>query len=288
MQTPPAGAETVAGAAPSWAPDGTMIAFQRKRAAAGAEGSTVAVVRSIETGEERVYPHPGIMPAPARWLSDSKAFLVATEGENGAHALYRADLRTGQFTLVHTFAPASPDYVAATGLLAPDDRTLYMVTTDLHGLVALDLTTGQPRPFFTVPENRGIRALALADDGRTIALAVQDKTAAIVARVEVDGTGYRELHRAARGQATRGGVAWTKDRSGILFFLSSVNSTTWKLMRISADGGEPEFTGLDQSADVGWLRLNRDGTRLAFSSRDRGVAEVWAIDNLMPQLKASR
>jgi hypothetical protein len=53
--------------------------------------------------------------------------------------------------------------------------------------------------------------------------------------------------------------------------------TTAKLMRISADGGKAEFTGLENEYGFNTLSLNKDGSRLAFSSnKSTGGWDVFA------------
>ena len=56
-------------------------------------------------------------------------------------------------------------------------------------------------------------------------------------------------------------------------------------MRLPIDGGPAVFTGLsarDQTRLL--LKLNRDGSRLAFSSTE-SVPELWVLANLVQRLK---
>src|SRR5262249_52271839 len=139
--------EKLIGAAPSWSPDGTMTAFYRKRAPGLGDTTTVAIARSLDTGEERVYSHPGIMSIPAHWLHDSKAFLVTIENEGGAHALYRVDVKSGEFKQIFSVG-MSQTYNLWEARLGPDDNTLYLPTSDGKSLLALDLSTSQVQSVF--------------------------------------------------------------------------------------------------------------------------------------------
>ena len=64
-------------------------------------------------------------------------------------------------------------------------------------------------------------------------------------------------------------------------------------MRLSADGGSPEFTGVtltsgDSKTYIGFfdLHLSPDGTRIAFTKHTPN-SELWAIDNIPALLKAA-
>ena len=59
-------------------------------------------------------------------------------------------------------------------------------------------------------------------------------------------------------------------------------------MRIPEDGGKPEFTGLEHSTFIVSFDLNKDGSRLAFSSDEFSGWEVFSLDNVMASLKSSK
>ncbi len=48
-------------------------------------------------------------------------------------------------------------------------------------------------------------------------------------------------------------------------------------MRVSADGGQPEFTGLEVR-DLGPFSVSPDGSRIAFTSTSANQSELWALD----------
>src|SRR5262249_17341638 len=107
--------ETLVGAGATWSPDGKVIAFQRPRLGGGSKPEFIRVVHSFETGEERVYDHPGIEAGPARWLSDSTGFLEKIQHENGTDSFYRVDMKSGEF---REFMPLSAlPNLSSTGIL---------------------------------------------------------------------------------------------------------------------------------------------------------------------------
>jgi hypothetical protein len=149
----------------------------------------------------------------------------------------------------------------------------------------VDLSTGQAKPILTLaaPSAPGAVALQLTTDGRTLVIRwPEQKTKTIhFARVNVDGTGYREIFSIS--QKDEGGpMALTKDGRSIIF--AEAHDNNWSLMRLSIDGGKPEFIGLEVDNRTQNLDLSPDGSRIAFSNAKR-VQELWALDNILSALK---
>ena len=279
----PRGNEPLLGQTPMLSPDGKFIAFQDKRSKSG---EIVRIVHSFDTGEEKVYTHPGIVAGPARWLSDSTGFLETIHNENGTDAIYGVDLKTGEFKQVMAFKP-SPKH-GTIGALAPDDKTLYVGTNDRAGILAFDLSTGQQRTVFTLSGTQKLAGWALADEGRRVALILADnKDGYAVASVSVAGTDYRELYswsQPAFGVQLATGTAG----KGILFSMKPPDAP-WRIMRISATGGTPEFTGVQSANRIRWFSSNKEGSRLAYSSNESlGGWDVFSMDNVMPALSAAK
>jgi Tol biopolymer transport system component len=276
----------ILGIYPSWSPDGRRIAFRRRQSGGG---DPLLVIHTIETGEERVYRRPGMKTAPGWWFHDGNSFLLSARREDGQQCLYRLDLRTGEFKDILTFGD---EFLGTDYPIALDDRRIYLAgrSTDtplglFNRVVAVDVGTGQRQQVFSLPRSGSIMGVHLSPDGRSLLLSIEDGAARTkhLARVSVDGTEYRELVNGAAGFYI--GVAWAPDSRGVLFSRRVGNSNDWQVMRIPAEGGTPVFTGLaarDQERLL--IKLNHDGSRLAFSSTET-VRELWALDNLLPNLK---
>src|SRR5262249_47531668 len=150
---------------------------------------------------------------------------------------------SGEFKALSALG-TSPDLPMG-GLLSPDDKTFYV--RNPKRIIAFDLASGQQHSVFTLSRSGSIVRSALSDDGRVLALVIQDDNAFVVARVAADGTDYRELYTASSIGTVN--IAWTKDYSAILIGLIDVKAGVVKLMRIPERGGQPEFTGLDGNSD---------------------------------------
>jgi Tol biopolymer transport system component len=249
--------ETLTGSRlPAWSPDGKALAFVRGQR--GQYGTGDLVVRSLETGSEKIYAGEIF---ELMWFPDGKSLLV-TVIRAVRSRLYRLDLGTGEFTLAWELGFGAK-------ALARDGRTLYAM--DYEGIRALDLVTGNDRRVFTATDQQPTGArrskLALSPDGQTLAFQLGPRTFL----VGVDGRGFREL---PTGDV--GGLTWSRDNRAILF------ASEQKLMRLSIEGGEPEFTGLADIPPA--FDLSADGSRIAFSRTATGtnrIVEVWALDNLL-------
>jgi Tol biopolymer transport system component len=282
------GSEPLLGLFPTLSPDGKLIAFLNKR---GKSAEVVRIVHSFDTGEDKVYAHPGMLAVQARWLSDSTGFLETIRNENGADTIYRVDWKTGEFKQVIAFKP-SPTH-GTIGMLAPDDKTLYVGDSGTS-TVAIDLSSGQQKAVFKWPATGKLAAIALVEEGRRLALTLVDnKDVYTLASVSVDGSDYRELYSWSQ-HAVGVQVASAGAGKGILFSMKSPD-VPWRIMRISATGGTPEFTGVESDSIIRWFNSNKDGSRLAYSSNQSkggGVAlagwDVFSMDNVMPVLKAAK
>ena len=233
------------------------------------------MVHSLETGDERPYlttlgtSGPG---API-WSRDGKSIMTGTGG-----SFYRIDVRTGEFTKL----PSG-------GYPSPDDKTLYFAVGDPKDrssvpdrIVAGDVSSGQEEVLLTMP-TPGAVDLRLTPDGRTLVIRWPEQKTKTVhfARVNVDGTGYREIFSIA--QKDEGGpIALTKDGRWIIFEES--HDDKQRLMRLPIEGGKPEFTGVELETRTQNLDLSPDGSRIAFSN-SKVVDEVWALDNVLSALK---
>ncbi len=268
------------------------------------------IVRSLETGEERSYPRAGMSRVSPRWLGDGSGFIlwVPAAGDNGrpGGSYYLVDVKAGTFKWL--FARHTQEHERfSPGVLSPDDKTLYLAvrkpgTTPYTGIVGVDISTGVERPVVTFP-GRGVQydapGLAISPDGATLAIVASfdSPQEGRIVTVQTDGTGYRELHGPIPGGLWADMIRWTPDGQSILFVSGRGSEGGWKLMRISATGGQPEFDGLDSKKlddsvplpelgnGVFNFDLSPDGSKVVFSAPVLATRDVWTIENIMSALQ---
>ena len=108
-----------------------------------------------------------------------------------------------------------------------------------------------------------------------------------LAVVGIDGTGYREL---VGPLAVTAGLkaTWSKDSRSIFYCQTMGRPGITRIMRILAEGGTPEFTGVELKG-VSSLQLTSDGSHLLVGRVSAaGANELRVIDNLATVLKGSR
>jgi len=274
-----------------WSPDGRSVAFKRRRV--DNENVRDLIVRAVESGAERTYvapdwtnPRDGFGPGAPKWLRDGSGFFVGDEPIPGqARWLGRMRLDGQLVKLVEV--PPQLGWVVA---LAPDDRTAYALAREddsadgaYNGIVAVDLTSGRQTPIFNAPAGRRINSAVLSDDGRRFAFFTytdrDGRTTATLATMQAEGGGYRQIHQTMkRVEDAPQQIQWSKDGRA-LFFLED-----GQVMRIAAEGGVTEFTGLVRSSrdQPHGMSLSGDGRRLAFTDgAPRAVSrELWVLENV--------
>ena len=284
---PPVG--TFVGIRPMWSPDGSMLGFTRRRGPSSADQYEF-VVQSVVTGEETVYAYPGIRPAPAKWLSGGNAVLVMVIPPGQKSTWCRLDLKTKEFKPVFEFDPA--ELAAGQAALSADEKTLYVAgrsagtpPTPLDRIVAVDLETGRQRQTIAVPPTGPI-SFQLSPDGQMFAIRRQNSKESKMhfAVVGVDGTGMRELYAEStvEGLGAFDVLEWTRDGRALLFETRKDNA--WMLMRLSLNGGAPQFTGFQAAGLLQSVDLSPDGSQLAFGHRTN-IHELWALDNVLAAAK---
>jgi Tol biopolymer transport system component len=230
------------------------------------------------------------------WFPDGRSLLkLVREGDDGQW--YRIDLETGEF---HKLAAHGPDsegnYLAASiATLSPNGRTLYFGSSQptnptfigrLDRIASLDLITGERRVVFTLPGNddtlpsvmQGLE-IAISPDGQTLAVTHYGNTpnATHLARVDITGRNYRELAAPFRNDDVRNKLRWSRDGRSIYFVARTAEKD--RVMRIAADGGQPESTGLDVDG-LNYFDLSPDASRIAFvTTRPEGAGMLhWTLD----------
>jgi Tol biopolymer transport system component len=285
--------------APDWSPDGKYLVYTAQRKGLWPLwGPRRILIRSVETGEERelstildYYPWSHL-----RWSADGQSLLFAGDDARGREGVYVIDAQTGKVAQAISSEPGEETPQAE---WSPDGRQIFYESDSKHEnrLLLHDLQTGKDQELYRGSfgdVNPGeVTNFAVSRDGLQLALLFRNKAAHSVALkvLSVAGGEPRQLLQLPADGGFSGELEWSPDGRAIFFGKkgqgAASNEQFTELWQIPTDGGEPQKTGLAME-DLRDLRLDRDGRRIAFSAGTGLNSEVWAVENLLPILKAAK
>jgi len=280
---------------PSLSQDGRWLAYV-------SQGMNL-VIQSVESGEERVVP---MTPSPVSvsWaviFPDGRSVLAAATHPKDGWGMYRVDVASGTWTSLNK--PGAPDVTGWANGISPDGKTIYLSRYPVGAvrwrLLARDADTGEERQLDSGAEER---IWALSHDGKQLAVTRPDGKDVVIEVMPAAGGPKREVYR---GQGLQwADVTWTPDGRYLIFAPSpdKAGANTKAYMRVSVDGGEAQPIGISASQDeqvqfprsFGAVRVHPNGRQIFYTARGvggRGIgsqSEVWALENFIPGLKASK
>ena len=280
---------------PDWSPDGQYLAYISRRGPvpgipvfSDELGSSVIMIRSVATGEERelsLQVTTPFSPASLRWAPDGHSLMVMGKDETGRQGLYRVDPESSSVTLVFE---SQVERDLGNAILSPDGKAVFYASLDPNGLHILvqDLETEEEKELYRGPISP--LSLGLSPDGQSLAFAFQDSSrqSDVLMVMPASGGEPRELYEGDGIFSWVGILEWTPDGSHLVFAKSRLPDPEVELWRIPAEGGEAQRLGLTMDHLRG-LRFHPDGRQIVFAAGDT-KPEVWVMENLLPKLQASR
>jgi len=278
---------------PEWSPDGRRLAYFSERRRWREFGSDVIVIRSAETGEEKVlepdlsgYMHP-------RWSPDGQSLLLRARDETG-HGFFRIDVQTGSVEPLIRFPEGSGNIASRAEWIENGDALVYwwlrptlqesQVSPDEQPprtLRVRDLETGREEilhvgdisPRFALSPDRRQIAFSVREGGRTaiMAMSVEGGTPRAILEDLPEASGIGELPAE---------IQWSPD--GLyLYYTDNASKSLW---RVPVRGGSSErLDWFHQLKARPWLRFQPGGTRVALVCVEgEGGGELWVMENFLP------
>jgi Tol biopolymer transport system component len=266
---------------PSASPDGKSLAYVSQRTQGLTVNGGQLVIRSLETGEERVMPTIFRGAGKPLWLPDGHGLIVLARNHQNHTTIYRVDLTSSEIvTLLDTGQPA-PQLAA----LSPDGRTVYFGTKGQgeplrNHVVVFDLASGRRTDVSHAGTSWG---MAASPDGRSIAFVATETITppfrADLYVADADGVNVRTVLTANTPGDFPADLAWSSD-SRFIYFLRRGKGSLW---RVAATGGSPTLVGELSPDVVGTIDISPDGRRVIYGAGGPPTIEVWALENLRPQ-----
>jgi len=267
---------------PAASPDGKLLAFHR-RAAATNQWSTL-VIRSVETGAERVMPTVFRYAGTPVWVDGGRNIVQVARDAQNNRTLYKVDLKSGDVTRLINTGSMAPG-----ASLSPDGRKAYAGDTlaDRAVLEVIDIASGvRTQMSHAGSATRGVGA---SPDGRSIAFVAVESfppTRTHLYVADADGANVRAILTTEKQDDVpvfNGGVRWSPD-SRFIYFVRGTAS----LWRIAATGGAPALVGELGKIRVRTIDVAHDGRQVIFGTDSGFTVDVWALENVLPAQKAKR
>ncbi|MFC1712361.1 sigma factor-like helix-turn-helix DNA-binding protein, partial [Candidatus Poribacteria bacterium] len=283
---------------PDFSPDGKYLVYVSPRPRGSGylmiDIRRALVIRSLETGEERVLS-PKLMSFGhfACWFPDGRSILVHADGPEPPRkrlpGFYQIDAETGAATPI-ALSDEQGHIPAITPVWSPDGSKIFFKRG--RSIRIYDFETEREwKPDFRLTCGEGYGAgLALSPDGQQLAFMVSCDDEWSLQIAPSSGGDTRETARLRKEETAWGwGLTWTPDGRHLLFLGNSKNGLC-ELWRISVEGGESQNLGLMIKWHLGvHLSFHPDGRRVAFTGPGSGPGdEVWAMENFLPGLTADK
>jgi Tol biopolymer transport system component len=255
---------------PRWSPDNRHIAFVSDR---GAD----AIINLIPPlgGPERTLAETGLEPLMSRtraelgavpWSPDGQELLFSRRQPNGAVAIWKIDLVTGQETQMTHPPPGSEDQAATWSF--DGTRMAFWRTEDGRGsLWLLPAEGGEPHPLLR--DEHDHRRPSWSVDGQRIVFSSNRAGLPGLWEVEVASGRLRQL---IPNTPTRTAVVGSQ---GKLAYgaLSHEVDLYWREVATGTERQLTSNTGENEEA-----RVSPDGHKVAYRSNRTGNHEVWLLD----------
>jgi Tol biopolymer transport system component len=277
---------------PDLSSDGKYLAFISEGAFGSSRpDSAVISIRSLETGQERELSLELNRLYRLRWFPDGRSILVLGFKKKGRWGFYRIDAQTGDVSAM--VQDESDVSITDPAGISPDGKTIFyrriVLSKELHQIVGRDIETGQEREIYRLADTSLVMNPVLSPDGRHLVFFVRDpqRNEALLV-IPVAGGEARELLRVKYPESIDYiSLAWTPDGSQILFGKNSSQLVgKSELWRIAVEGGEPQKLELTID-NLMHMRVHLDGQRIVYTAGEY-KAEIWVMENFLPDLKAVR
>ena len=280
--------------APAFSPDGRFVAHLR--------GDRRLVIRELASDREREFPVPWLLigATTVDWCADGASVILT--GYQSEAVAFHVDLERGGAERLPLAKPS------AVQCLGNGDEVLYLRQakpgdghSDTTHIVRRSLSTGAE----TVLYKGSLDMLRRSPDGTRIAFVEKDESEGRLCVMPSSGGEPVTIATSpvfqwmSRYPTEFKGVMWSPDGSAMLVVRRDSNTTLDEtspkvtLWRVPLDGGaEVELGQMSlptfERAYLGAFNysLHPDGSLMAFQRHAGLLAQVWAIDNLLPFIQS--
>ena len=256
---------------PGWSADGGHLVFTS--CGPGGGGPCRLSIWSRETGQTRDVPHslwylhfPSLSP-------DGRQIVSGGSDRKGRRGVFLIDAATGRSSLLYEAGlnQGIPEW-------APDGRSIYRYGPS-QAILQRDVASGAERQVF-VPSLHSARGCKVSPDARLAACMVVDsagRARSLAVTALPDGP-FQTILQARTPDEIGFRFHWTADSRALL---ASAGAQLW----LAPLTGAPRRLQLKGELP----QLHPDGRSIAYvANAGREGGEIWALENVLPALKAGR
>ncbi|HUU37423.1 MAG TPA: tetratricopeptide repeat protein [Candidatus Desulfaltia sp.] len=281
---------------PAYSEDGKYLAYISTRGY-GPLRRNVLCIHDVQTGEERELNPEQITFNYPRWSPDGRFISVEGYAKDRRESIYKVDVQTGA---VDPIVQAEPGIVIYSHRWSKDGKSIFYTRSAPDDkrvnryrssqIFIRDIASGQEKILSGSPSDA--KDIDISPDGRWLVLLNRDDQRELRV-IPTSGGDPRALYSFENRLNVIISPAWIAGGKYILFYQLRPDSmgadTTCELMRISAEGGEPQRLGLEMK-DFRHFSVHPDGQNIVFHSTGSEIkwGAIWVMENFLPADKAKK
>ena len=283
---------------PSFSPEGDRLAYISDRGVFRKFSKPVLCIHNLKSGvNTEVSPNLKVFQQP-RWAPDGSRIHVVGCVKEWEWAIYSIDPQTNK---VEPVIPPEEDSDVYGHCWSKSGNSIYYLrvkgiaegSTILNNrIIHHNFETGREREIGTFQSVNSTHELfCISPDGKKLAFVQRDtdQDIDIINVIPVTGGSSKKVCILDLDKYVIRELAWTPDGCFILFSSMDRSEDKCELMRVPAEGGEPEKLGVSMY-NISYLSIHPDGRKIAFSAmgQTKKPAEIWVMENFLPKDKAQK
>jgi Tol biopolymer transport system component len=280
---------------PHYSPDGEHLAYISDRGVFRNLYHNVLSIHTFRTGSNRDFDLNSCASVQPRWSPDGRTILTAGSRKAGPWewAIYRTEIDKG--TTISAVPPNEVSDVYSHGW-SPDGRSVFYLNaiavkkgSTLLSVRILErsLETGGEREIAAFESiNSSHELFDVSPNGKTLAFVKRDLANERdgINIISAAGGAPHEIYAMDLSKGLVDYLVWSPDGHSVVCSVSDRSSRKSELMRIPAEGGQPQKMGLSMSG-VSQLSIRPDGRQIAIASGGSKVRtpEIWVMENMLPE-----
>jgi len=276
----------------SWSPDGKKLLYLSSFYWKSNDNWRKSFIFSPETGSEKevVAQVRSDSVSTNHWFPDGKHLAGAARLPDGSKGICKLEIQTGRIMPLLTSKDKDTSYSFPS--VSPDGKILFTLAYigDNQSIYSYDIERKERRLLFQSGKDRYIYSVRLSPDGGQLAfilMTIRPEEFPALMVMSSSGGEPRAIFR----NTTTGpyglfswyfGLDWSPDGKYIYFAKRPEAEAPFDLLRIQAQGGTAEPTGLVMEG-LHSISIRPDGKQIAFSAGADPKKAIWVLQNIFAE-----